>query len=86
MSASFYSADDLAALWISLKLAIVTAIALLLLCTPLAWWLAMTRSRLRVIGEAMAALPLVSALASAPNAASRRVIASYWSFASARNG
>jgi len=59
MSASFYSADDLAGLWISLKLAIVTAVALLLLCTPLAWWLAMTRSRLRVIGEAMAALPLV---------------------------
>jgi molybdate transport system permease protein len=59
MSASFYSADDLAGLWISLKLASITAAALLLLCTPMAWWLAMTRSRLRVIGEALAALPLV---------------------------
>jgi molybdate transport system permease protein len=59
MSASFYSPDDLVALWISLKLATITVILLLLLCTPLAWWLAMTRSRLRVVGEAMAALPLV---------------------------
>jgi molybdate transport system permease protein len=59
MSASFYSPDDLVALWISLKLAAITVLLLLLLCTPLAWWLAMTRSRLRVLGEAMAALPLV---------------------------
>ncbi len=59
MIASFYSPDDLVALWISLKLAAITVALLLLLCTPLAWWLAMTRSRLRVIGEAMAALPLV---------------------------
>ena len=59
MTASLYSADDLVALWISLKLAAITVIFLLLLCTPLAWWLATTRSRLRVLGEAMAALPLV---------------------------
>jgi molybdate transport system permease protein len=59
MSARFYSADDLIALWISLKLASITVVLLLALCTPLAWWLAMTRSRLRVIGEAVAALPLV---------------------------
>jgi molybdate transport system permease protein len=59
MSANFYSSDDLIALWISLKLAAITLVLLLLLCTPLAWWLAMTRSRLRVVGEAIAALPLV---------------------------
>jgi molybdate transport system permease protein len=59
MSAGFYSPDDLVALWISLKLASITAVLLLLLCTPLAWWLAMTRSRLRVVGEAITALPLV---------------------------
>jgi molybdate transport system permease protein len=59
MSAGYYSADDLAGLWISLKLALVTAVALLLVCTPVAWWLATTRSRLRVVGEAVAALPLV---------------------------
>ena len=59
MTASLYSADDLVALWISLKLAAITVVLLLLLCTPLAWWLATTRSRLRVVGEAMGALPLV---------------------------
>ena len=59
MIESFYSPDDLVALCISLKLATLTVALLLLLCTPLAWWLATTRSRLRVVGEAMAALPLV---------------------------
>jgi molybdate transport system permease protein len=59
MSPGFYSPDDLVALWISLKLAAITAVLLLLLCTPVAWWLATTRSRLRVLGEAMTALPLV---------------------------
>jgi molybdate transport system permease protein len=59
MSGRIYSADDLVALWISLKLATITVVLLLALCTPLAWWLAMTRSRLRVVGEAVAALPLV---------------------------
>ena len=59
MSAAIYSPDDLVALWISLRLAAITVALLLLLCTPLAWWLAMTRSRLRVVGEALAALPLV---------------------------
>ncbi|HEY1726650.1 MAG TPA: molybdate ABC transporter permease subunit [Steroidobacteraceae bacterium] len=59
MIGSLYSSDDLVALWISLRLATLTVLLLLLLCTPLAWWLATTRSRLRVIGEATAALPLV---------------------------
>jgi molybdate transport system permease protein len=59
MIASFFSPGDLAALWISLKLAIITVICLLLLGTPLAWWLASGRSRLRVVIEAVTALPLV---------------------------
>lgn len=59
MSANYYSPDDLVALWISLKLAITTVVLLLLVCTPLAWWLAMSRSRLRMLVEAIAALPLV---------------------------
>ncbi len=50
---------DLGPVWISLKLAIVTVIVLVLLGTPLAWWLAFTRSRLRAIVEALVALPLV---------------------------
>ncbi len=50
---------DLGPIWISLKLASVTVIVLLLLGTPLAWWLAFTRSRSRAVIEALVALPLV---------------------------
>ncbi|MBA1145838.1 molybdate ABC transporter permease subunit [Ectothiorhodospiraceae bacterium WFHF3C12] len=50
---------DLAALWVTLKLATVTTIVLLVLGTPLAWWLAHTRNRLRPLAEALTALPLV---------------------------
>jgi molybdate transport system permease protein len=59
MIANFFSPGDLAALWISLKLACITVASLLLLGTPLAWWLASGRSRLRVVIEALTALPLV---------------------------
>jgi molybdate transport system permease protein len=59
MIGSFYSAGDLTALWISIKLAVITVVSLLLVGTPLAWWLASGRSRLRVIIEAVTALPLV---------------------------
>jgi molybdate transport system permease protein len=50
---------DFSPVWISLKLAGTTVIVLMLLGTPLAWWLAFTRSRLRSIVEALVALPLV---------------------------
>jgi len=50
---------DLSPIWISLKLASVTVIVLLILGTPLAWWLAFTRSRSRAVIEALVALPLV---------------------------
>lgn len=46
-------------LWLSLALASVTTLLLLVLGTPLAWWLATTRSRLRPAVEALTALPLV---------------------------
>jgi molybdate transport system permease protein len=59
MIANFFSAGDLTALSISVKLASITAGALLVLGTPLAWWLASGRSRLRVVIEAVTALPLV---------------------------
>lgn len=52
-------ATDLAALWITLKLAGISTLILLLLGTPLAWWLVQTRSRLKAIVEALVALPLV---------------------------
>jgi molybdate transport system permease protein len=51
--------SDLRALWVTLKLAGVTTLILLLLGTPLAWWLARTRFRFKVIVETLVALPLV---------------------------
>lgn len=50
---------DLTALAITLKLALVSTAVLLLLGTPLAWWLARTRWRYKFIPEAIVALPLV---------------------------
>ena len=50
---------DLAPLWLTLKLAAVTTVILLAIGTPIAWWLARTRSRLKVPVEALTALPLV---------------------------
>jgi len=50
---------DLGPLWLSLVLAGVTTAILLLLGTPLAWWLSRTTSRLKPTLEAITALPLV---------------------------
>lgn len=54
-----FSGEDLAAIALTLKLASVTTALLLVLCTPLAWWLAHTRSRWRGPVGAVVALPLV---------------------------
>ncbi|MEO7401574.1 MAG: molybdate ABC transporter permease subunit [Polaromonas sp.] len=54
-----FSAEDLAAVWLTLKLASLTTLLLLLLATPLAWWLARTPSRWRAPVAAVVALPLV---------------------------
>ena len=53
------SADDLNAVRLTLQLASLTTLLLLLLATPLAWWLAHTRSWLRAPLGAVVALPLV---------------------------
>ena len=50
---------DLAPLWLSLKVAGCTTVLLLVCGTPLAWWLAHTRARIRPVIEAVTALPLV---------------------------
>ncbi len=50
---------ELGPVWLSLQLATVTVLVLLLVGTPLAWWLAFTRSRLKPGIEALVALPLV---------------------------
>ncbi|MCL5777458.1 molybdate ABC transporter permease subunit [Limibaculum sp. FT325] len=51
--------SDLGPLWLTLRLAAVTTLALLVIGTPLAWWLAFTRARIRPAVEAVTALPLV---------------------------
>lgn len=50
---------DFAPLWLSLRLAAVTTLLLLLLGSPIAWWLAHSRSRWRTTVETVVALPLV---------------------------
>jgi molybdate transport system permease protein len=50
---------DLSAIWLTLKLATIVTLLLLVIGTPIAWWLARTRSRLRGLVGAVVALPLV---------------------------
>ena len=50
---------ELGPLWLSAQLASVTVVLLLLVATPIAWWLAFTRARSRPFIEAVVALPLV---------------------------
>ena len=59
MNTPLIGPDDWAAIWLTLQLASVTTVLLLELCTPLAWWLAHTRSRWRGPVGAVVALPLV---------------------------
>jgi molybdate transport system permease protein len=54
-----FSPDDLNAIWLTLKLAGLTTALLLVLATPLAWWLARTPSRWAAPVGAVVALPLV---------------------------
>jgi molybdate transport system permease protein len=51
--------EDITALWITLQLASLTTAILLLLGTPLAWWLAHTRSALKPVVDAIVTLPLI---------------------------
>jgi len=46
-------------LWLTVQLAGVTVVVLLIVGTPLAWWLAFTQSRFRTMVEAVVALPIV---------------------------
>lgn len=50
---------DAASVWLSLSLASTTILVLLVIGTPIAWWLANTRSRLKGPVGALVALPLV---------------------------
>ena len=51
--------QEMPALWLTFKLAAVTTILLLLVSTPLAYWLAHTRVKYRPVVEAIVALPIV---------------------------
>jgi len=54
-----FNEADLIALSITLKLATISTLLLLVLGTPLAWWLARTHWRAKFLLEALIALPLV---------------------------
>lgn len=53
------SADDWSAIRLTLELAGIVTVLLLMVGTPIAWWLATTRSRLRSVVGAVVALPIV---------------------------
>lgn len=59
MNLPWLGLEDWAAITLTLKLAGLTTVLLLVLCTPLAWWLAHGRSRWRGPVGAVVALPLV---------------------------
>ncbi|MEG0920997.1 MAG: molybdate ABC transporter permease subunit [Comamonas sp.] len=54
-----FTTEDWAAIALTLKLACTTTALLLLICTPIAWWLARTNSRWRGPIAAVLTLPLV---------------------------
>jgi molybdate transport system permease protein len=54
-----FSADDWQAIRLTLELAALTTLLLLIVATPLAWWLARGRSRWRAPVSALVTLPLV---------------------------
>ena len=53
------SPDALQAIWLTVQLATLTTVVLLLIATPLAWWLVQTRSRWVAPVGALITLPLV---------------------------
>jgi len=50
---------NLGPLWLSVQLAALTMLLLLVIATPLGWWLARTRSKARPVVQAIVALPIV---------------------------
>ena len=53
------SDSDLQSIWLTIRLATCVTVILLVIGTPVAWWLARTRSRLKGAFGAVVALPLV---------------------------
>ena len=50
---------DISALLVTLKLASITTVILILVGTPIAWWLSQTRFKFKAVIEAIIALPLI---------------------------
>jgi molybdate transport system permease protein len=53
------SSEAVQAIWLTVELATLTTLVLLVIATPIAWWLASTRSRWRAPIGALVSLPLV---------------------------
>jgi molybdate transport system permease protein len=51
--------SHLTVIWLTLKLALIVTLVLLLITTPLAWWLSQTKSRYKPAISALFAVPLV---------------------------
>jgi molybdate transport system permease protein len=51
--------SDIQSIWLTVRLASVVTVILLIVGTPIAWWLARTRSRLKGALGAVVALPLI---------------------------
>lgn len=54
-----FSSSDLAAIWLTVELAALVTVLLLLIGSPIAWWLARTPSRWKRPLSAVVALPLI---------------------------
>jgi len=55
----FLADSDIQSIWLTVRLASVVTFVLLITGTPIAWWLARTRSRFKGVLGAIVALPLV---------------------------
>ena len=53
------SEGELGAIWLTVKLASTTTVLLLMLATPLAWWLSRRRTNFSALVESIVALPLI---------------------------
>ena len=54
-----FSSSDLTAIGLTLRLAAIVTVLLMVLATPLAWWLARTKSALKIPISVITTLPLV---------------------------
>jgi len=55
----FLSESDIQSIWLTIRLALAVTAILLIIGTPIAWWLTHTRSRMKGVFGVIVALPLV---------------------------